>query len=189
MMSKNYTVIHYIQKKLEKFNPEFVECVSRCFCQIEESKEPDGCLSNTVALYVCAKEYGYSPKICYGLCSFQGKEFYHAWLEIDGIVIDMSIYGNINFCPFPTWDSKLDTPYIGTYEDAFLHYGKFVFDEDWPYALISRAEGWSVKKYMDTAPANAMWKLVCRYLGKTPTWELVDQLEPHIEGVRFERNV
>ena len=67
-MSKNYKGIHYIQEQLKDFDKSFVNCVIRCFNLIEENKEPDGCLSNTTALYICAKSCGYNPIICYGLC-------------------------------------------------------------------------------------------------------------------------
>ncbi|CUQ07512.1 Uncharacterised protein [Anaerostipes hadrus] len=82
----------YIQNQLKKFDPRFTKCVVRCFDLIKQFQESDGCLSNSVALYICAKEYGYDPILCYGLCEFDGKEFYHAWLEINDIVIDVSIY-------------------------------------------------------------------------------------------------
>ena len=90
-MSRNYTAIHYIQEQLKGFNPKFVDCVVRCFNLIEQNQEPNGCLSNSIALFICAKEYGYEPLLCYGLCKFDGKEFYHAWIEIDNTVIDMAI--------------------------------------------------------------------------------------------------
>lgn len=112
-MSKNYEVIHYIQKELESFDFEFVNCVIRCFNFIEEYHEPNGCLSNTVALYICAKKYGYNPIICYGLCKLDGRDFYHAWLEINGTIIDLSIYGNVNYSPYSMWDYKINLPYIG----------------------------------------------------------------------------
>lgn len=73
-MSKNYKGIHYIQEQLKDFDKSFVNCVIRCFNLIEENKEPDGCLSNTTALYICAKSCGYNPIICYGLvCKYMNK--------------------------------------------------------------------------------------------------------------------
>ena len=188
-MSRNYVAIHYIQEHLKDFNTKFVDCVVRCFNHIEQSREPDGCLSNTVALYICAKEFGYNPNICYGLCVLDDKEFYHAWLEIDNIIIDMAIYGNVNFSQYSMWDFKLDTPYVGTYEDADISYGRFVFDDDWAGTMISVVEGWSLDKYMNTLPRNAMWKIVCKFLDKTPTLSLVKHLEVYIDGIRFERNL
>jgi hypothetical protein len=54
-MSKNYEVIHYIQKQLDGFHPGFVDCVVRCFNLIEQEREADACISSTAALYICAK--------------------------------------------------------------------------------------------------------------------------------------
>lgn len=188
-MGKNYKAIHYIQEKLNGYNSKFVDSVIRCFNNVEQSKEGNGCLSNTVALYICAKEYGYNPKICFGLCSFEEKEFYHAWLEIDEIIIDISIYGNVNYSPLALWDKKIDTPYIGSYVDSHIHYGKFLFDNDWEEAQISRAEGLTLEQYMDGLPNYEMWKLVCKYLNRTLTKELIGHLREHIKDVKIEKAI
>lgn len=187
-MSRNYNAIHYIQAQLKGFNPKFVDCAVRCFNLIEQNQEPNGCLSNSIALFICAKEYEYKPSLCYGLCEFDGKGFYHAWLEIDNIVIDMSIYGNANYSPFSMWDNKLDTPYIGSYEDSVIQYGKFKFDDDWSDSMIAQAEGWSFERYMNEVPQNAMWKIVCKFLDRTPTNNLVEYLKTHIKNKSIERN-
>lgn len=186
-MSRNYTAIHYIQDKLKGFNPKFVECVVRQFNMIDTNKEPDGCLSNSITLYICAKEYGYEPKLCYGLCVYDEREFYHAWLEIDDIIIDLSLYGNVNFSPYSMWDKKLDVPYIGSYEDSEVHYGKFEFDDDWSGSMISFAEGWTFTKYMDGMPQNAMWKILCKIIDKTPTKDLIEHFKMLIVDIKIER--
>jgi len=187
-MSRNYSAIHYIQNQMKDFDPKFVDCVVRCFNMIDQTHEPDGCLSNSIALFICAKEYGYNPVLCYGLCELNQKEFYHAWLEIDNIVIDMSIYGNVNFSSYSLWDNKLDKPYIGSYEESATHYGKFEFDKNWRNAMIAKAEGLSFTQYINMAPNNAMWKLVCKILDKTPTQNLVKHLETHIKNNIIKRN-
>ena len=186
-MKRNYTAIHYIQNQLKGFNPKFIDCVTRCFNLIEQYQEPDGCLSNSILLFICAKEYGYDPVLCYGLCELDGIAFYHAWLEIDGIVIDLSIYGNVNYSPFSLWENNLDVPYIGTYQDSVVQYGKFKFDDDWSYSMIAQMEGWSFEKYMNGLPRNAMWKGVCKILDRTPTNNLVEHLKTHIKDQMIER--
>lgn len=182
-MKKNPEAICYIQNQLKNFNPKFVKCVERCFNRVCEIEEDNGCFSNTVALYVCAKEFGYNPQICYGLCSFNDKEFYHVWLEIDGVVIDISIYGNINYSPFSLFDFCLQTPYIGNYEDSFVKYGKFVFDEDFPSSLIYSYVNLTVEQYIDYCPVkNAMWNLICEYFGENPTPNLLNHFRTIIKG-------
>lgn len=178
-MNRNYTAIHYIQERLKGFNPKFIDCVVRYFNLIEQNQEPDGCLSDSIALFVCAKEYGYEPILCYGLCKIDGREFYHAWLEIDGTIIDIAIYGNVNYGWFPILGCEIDTPYIGSYQnsDSIVQYGKFEFDSDWSKAAISQMEGWSFEQYMNGLPQNAMWKLVCKFLDKTPTNNLIEHLK------------
>lgn len=179
---KNYAAIHYIQEQLRDFNPKFVNCVVRCFNYMDNNRIPDGCLSNTVVLYVCAKEYGYRPELCYGLCSLFGIQFYHAWLEMDGTVIDLAIYGNVNFSPFSLWDFVLDTPYIGSYVDSVVEYGKFVFDEDWKISQISKMEGMSLEQYVNNAPENCVWKQIFSTMDKTPTRNLKEHLTSFIRG-------
>lgn len=184
-MSRNYKAIHYIQEQLKDFNPDFINCVIRCFNYIEQNKEPDGCLSNSAILYICAKKYGYDPLICYGLCSIDGKEFYHAWLEINDTIIDLSIYGNINFSPYFIWDEKIETPFIGEYNNDKISYGKFIFDEDWTYAAISQIQGKTLIQYMDKPANNSMWRLVCNCMDKTFTTDLLEELRTYAVNVQF----
>ncbi len=186
-MSSNSLVDTYIKDQLKDFNADFVKCVCRCFDLLEKSKEPDGCLSNTAALFVCAKEYGYNPEICYGLCELDGKQFYHAWLTINDIIIDMAIYGNVNYSPYSMWDFKLKTPYIGTYNEATMHYRKFEFDNDWNGSNIAQIEGWTLEKYMNAAPQSIMWRLTCMYLGKQPTSSYIEHLKTLVKGVKIDR--
>lgn len=184
-MSKNYKGIHYIQEQLKDFDKSFVDCVIRCFNLIEENKEPDGCLSNTSALYICTKSCGYNPIICYELCNLDGRDFYHAWLEINGIIIDLSIYGNVNYSHYSMWNYKIDTPYIGKYDNSKILYGKFKFDQDWSKSLISQITGKTLIQYMNGSPRYGMWKLVCKFMDKTLTKDLLQQLQKYAENVQF----
>ena len=192
-MVLNYPANYYIQCQLKDFNQEFVDCVIRCFNMIDHNEEPDGCLSNSVALYVCAKEYGYDPVLCYGLCSYEQKLFYHAWLEIDGMVIDPSIYGNVNYgFSFRLLGvSKMLYPYVGFYDDSYkdgISYGKFLFDDDWSKSLLYAMEGKTFEQYMDGLPQHAMWKVACLYLNKPFTKNYMFHLKKLIKGKRIEKN-
>lgn len=182
-MYRNQTAINYIMQQMKGFKPEFVKCVIRCFEFIDSIQQPDGCLSNSVALYICAKEFGYRPKLCYGLCELEGMSFYHVWLEINGIVVDLSIYGNVNFSPVVRMfcQKTLDTPYIGTYEDGVITYGRFRFDEDWGTAAISQMEGLTFEQYMDTAPNDEMWWMTCRFLNERPVRKTIRHLRTLIK--------
>ena len=187
-MSKNYKAIHYIQNKLKNYNPNFVKCVLRQFEMIDSTEEPDGGMSNSAVLYICAKEYGYNPKLCYGLCGYEDKKFYHTWLEIDDIVIDLSIYGYTNFGLFSCFfTNKMEVPYIGPYKNDKVQYGRFRFDEDWSHAAISFVEGLSLEKYMDGLPENAMWKYLCIIMDKEPSIEFVNHCRKLIADVNITR--
>ena len=184
----NNSVSGYIRQKLKGFNEEFVTCVINSFNFTVEQKVADGCLLNTAALFVCARECGYNPVICYGLCTLEGVGFYHAWLEIQGIVIDVAIYGNINYSPLSVWGFKVDTPYIGSYDKTAITYGRFEFDEDWKRSPIAKVEGWLLDDYLDTLPMGMMWEYICRLLNKPVTVALIQQLRRLIKGVRIERH-
>lgn len=152
---------------------------------LKKNKEPNGCLSNTAALYICAKSFGYNPIICYGLCNLDGRDFYHAWLEINGIIIDLSIYGNINYSPYSMWNYTIDTPFIGEYSDSNISYGRFKFDQDWSKSLIGQIAGKTLIQYMNGAPQYRMWKLVCKFMDKTLTKDLLQRLQRYAENVQF----
>lgn len=65
----------YIQNQLKNFDPRFTKCVVKCFDLIVQFQESDGCLSNSVALYICAKEYGYDQFFVMGYVNLMGKNF------------------------------------------------------------------------------------------------------------------
>lgn len=62
-MAKDYNAIHYIQNQVKKYNidDKLSDLLIRGFNLIYNSKEADGCASNTIALYVCLKNMGYNP--------------------------------------------------------------------------------------------------------------------------------
>lgn len=184
-MYRNQTAVNYIRQQMKGFKPEFVKCVIRCFEFIDSTHQPNGCLGNSVALYICAKEFGYRPKLCYGLCRVEWVSFYHAWLEINGTIIDPSIYGNINFNPKvrQSCQAMLNTPYIGTYKTSVINYGRFEFDESWKSAQISQAEGMSFEQYMDKDPNNGMWLVTCKFLNKLPVRKTIKHLRTLIKNV------
>lgn len=186
-MARNYVAIHYIHDKLKGFDSKFIDCVTRCFNFTDHFQLPDGCLSNSVALYICAKKFGYNPTLCYGLCRLEEKEFYHVWLDIEDTIIDIGIYGNVNFNPLLSNCHKLDTPYIGSYENRNIYYGKFEFNENWRYSQIYQAEGKTFEEYMDGLPHNTMWKIVCDFLDKAPTRKLINNLRNYVKNERIER--
>ncbi len=192
-MAKNYEAIHYIRQQLNGFDKLFIDSVVRCFCILDENKEHNGCMSNTAAMFLIARKCGYDPEFCYGICQIENKEFYHAWLEIDGIIIDPSIYGNINF-GVGFEDYQTSYPFIGTLEESDILYQKYKFDDDWKEmeklgvnTLCGFIDGKTLEQYMDGLPGNMMWKLTCRYMDMTPSKELVSELRGYCSGVLFDK--
>lgn len=127
-----------------------------------ENRDDDGALSNSVVLFVCLRYLGLDPKICFGLCNrnTNGKEFYHVWIELDGKVLDISIFGTLNYSQFDL-ETKLHLPVImEDYDTAPFDYGRFVFDEDWNKSVISYGIQTTVFKYIHNSPYNCMYRLI-----------------------------
>lgn len=189
-MAKDYYSIHYIQNQMEKYNVDdkLSDLLIRGFNLIYNNKESDGCASNSIVLYVCLKKLGYDPQVCYGLCTVEnGFCFYHMWLELDGKIIDLAIYGNAKFSFLS--DELADiitTPIVlETYNESKIHYGKFVFDDDWKEAALYALEKMSLKEYIENAPNNSMKKLLCRYMDISPTISNVNKLLDNVNNFRF----
>lgn len=167
---------------------KLADLLIRGFNLIYNNQEADGCAANTIALYVCLKNMGYNPQIYYGLCTAE-KDFcfYHMWLELDGKIIDLAIYGNAKFSFLS--DELADiitTPIVlETYDESKVHYGKFVLDDDWKYAGISAIENMSLKEYINNAPNNGMKKLICRYMDVSPTMENINKLLDNVSDFCF----
>lgn len=185
-MGKDYEMIRYIRGRMEGFDERFVSAVVKLFGRMVEAREPDGCMSNSALLLACAKYCGYDAKLCYGLCSNGKHELYHAWLEINDCVFDIGIYGNSHFSPLYL-DEPLERPVINTkYENAPIHYGRFVFDEDWKEASLRGVEHLSVEKYFDNSERKILWQFVCTLLDMSPTKDNVDKIRESIKGIIIE---
>lgn len=166
--------LFYIHNKLQGYDQNFINVAENMFINIIRSKEADGCISNTVMLYICAKFYRLNARLCYGVVEVKGLEFYHMWLELDDIIIDLSIYGNINF-PHPLFlntiknlNIQLYYPNIGPYQTVTGKYYRFRRDSDYFMSNISRVEGTSIHEYMsfmNTVHDDRLWYLCCSYLG------------------------
>ena len=162
-MGKNYKVLHYIKKQVDQYdgNAKLYDILSRSFNLINEYKDPDGCLSTSIALYICLTEAGYKPKIRYGLIrTVDDCEYYHAWLELENLVIDLAIYGNANFNPLFNSKITIEYPVVLEKTNDQLIYNAFLFDDDWPYSAIYVAENWSLYQYVMKAPMNGMHKII-----------------------------
>ena len=187
-MAKNYLVLHYIQNQLKNFdnNVKVSELLFKCFSLLEKTKEHDGCLSTSVALFVCLKELGYNPELCYGLCSTKnGNEFYHAWIELDNKVIDIAIYGNLNFSPFTAFKIPVDLPIVlENYDDCYINYKKFIFDESWEYAAIKKAEDWTIFQYINNSPQKGMYKIINKLMNEPLSYK-VENIVAKYKGVKI----
>ena len=162
---RNYEMIHLIQAA--GLPEDAKNVVVRAFNKMNETKEPDGCLSTSVTICIAMEYLGYSPNLCIGKFVLNGHDFYHAWTELDGKVIDVAIFGNSSFSPY--WRDEVIIPQVNRkYLETDVKYEPFVFDEDFKDAQISKMMGQSFYFYCDNAPKrNAIWNLILYYLDTT----------------------
>lgn len=165
---------------------ELTDILIRCFNRICTIEEPNGCLSNSIALLVALRHLGFMPQLCYGLCVTPGGyELYHAWIELDGKVLDLAIFGNSHFSPL--WlDEGLAPVVFEDYEKTAVKYGKFVFDEDWQSSSIYSALNYgTLANYINKAPNDGMWRLIFSLLDMVQTKERKAMLEAYVDGEGF----
>ena len=185
-MARDYQARKLIAERASKYDdPKMTEILTRTFDIMVNTQEPDGCMSNSVVMYAILRSFGYEPEFCYGLCvSPKGYEFYHAWLTLNGEVLDLSIYGNSHFSPL-WYDEPLNPVVFETTDNTAVRYGNRVFDQDWPASMISQAVKMSMEQYIDRCPNNGIWKLIFRILNVTPNKNTRDELKRFISKEPF----
>lgn len=163
------TPIRYIREHLCNFDKDFRNYVIRCFNIMEDFHEPFGDVLYSVLLYICAKMQGYSAVICYGDCEVSGYLFPHAWLEVDDVVVDIGIYGNINYGSFAIDGITAAYPYIGTYDQcADIVYNRFVFESN-SSSRVYGIDFMPVSDYMNNSPKQLAWTLLMKILNREDT--------------------
>ena len=172
-MSKNYDLMHFVQNRITENNisEEAGNFIKNQVSIIEKTKETSGYLSNTVALYVCLKSIGIDSKIRYGLSATEcGQTFYNVWLEIDGKIIDLSIYGLLKFGETEL-KSRIDTPIImGEYGKSVIQYSCYDFGDDYEkIPLYDVVERKTIYEYINSAPSDGMRNLICNTAGLIPS--------------------
>ena len=192
-MARDYQARKYIADRSAEYNDSrLTAALVKAFDIIYNNQEPDGCMSNSVALHIILRSFGYDPKLCYGLCiTPAGNEMYHAWLELDGKVLDLAIYGNSHFSRF--WHEDPVGPVVfEKYTDTAVKYGDHIFDDDWDECMISKIVGMgSVSGYVSRAPhvnhpsGNGMWKVIFSILDETYTDARRQELERFVSKEAF----
>ncbi len=179
-MARDYKMMHYIQSQLAPLGDDkLTYAITKAFNRMCAVGEHNGCLSTSVQFYIVMKYLGYSPKLCYGLVYPPDRhEIYHAWIELNGKIIDVAIFGNANYSPLAHF--TVDKPIVYEEYDSvkeIMEYHPFEFDDDWHNADISVMQGRTIKEYCDLSPRGMMWKLTFDLLDMSPTVDNKRKLE------------
>lgn len=165
---RDYEAIHIIQNAGLPKDAAYV--LVRNFNKMYEAQEPDGCLSMSSVNCLTLAYLGYYSMVRMGQVEINGRPFYHAWAELDGKVIDNSIYGNTHFSPFADILPPVMPQINKAYGETDIQYFPDKFDKDfkeWPAHIIY---GVNLAVYLDKAPRrNALWNLALYCLDKAPT--------------------
>ncbi len=187
---RNYELIHMIQNA--GLGKDVESVVVRAFNKMFDAKEPDGCLSTSVSICLALEYLGYKPQLCVGKFWYGDHDFYHAWTELDGRIIDVSIYGNTAFSQY--WKDGIVNPQVNKdYLETDIKYEPFMFDDDFNDSMISLMMGKTFYYYCDHAPKrNAIWNMILNYLD-TSSLEVLDKVKTismnHIIGERRSEDV
>jgi hypothetical protein len=188
-MARDYKARNYIVQQAAKYGDQrLTDVLIRTLDIMVNTREPDGCMSNSVALYVILRSFGYEPEFCYGLCvAPNGFEFYHAWLELGGEVLDIAVYGNSHFSQY--WEYEPMLPVVFEKRDStVVHYGNRVFDQEWSESMIFRAVKMSMEQYIACCPNNGIWALIFRILNVTKSKEKKEELSRFVLKEPFNAN-
>ena len=159
---KNYDMIHLIQAA--GLSKDVEKVVVRVFNMLNDARDSQGCLTSSVVLCIALEYLGYLPKLCLGKFWAFGHDYYHAWTEIDGKVIDIAIYGNTSFSQY--WRDGIIMPQVNkAYDETDVKYEPFIFDEGYEETWIGAVMGWSFYDYCEKAPKrNVVWNMILHCL-------------------------
>ncbi len=189
-MKRNYTLNKYVRNECSVFlNDKATSGIEKCFDFLYQNEEPQGCLYSSIINFAILSYNGYSPKLCYGLCKNDGNEFYHAWIELNGKILDIAIYGNTNFNPW-NLGAKLDFPIIFKDFNEHIVYNNQKFDSDWPNSGIYNISIQKMSQYIENN--SKVWNLLERLIGdvfksskvlKEKIYELLDKYDSNERGL------
>lgn len=122
------------------------------------------CHSISSVIYIALAELGYAPDLLIGeVLSNNGTPFDHSWVELDGKVIDLAVWKNMQ-------GNRICNPIVMnidviTGKPHNLSYGIRFLGLD---AQASIAQSLSLSEYMDSYPndRNKLWNLVSLFLNR-----------------------
>lgn len=179
-MSRNYDIVHYIQKNTADMDPNAMSAIVRMFNRLEDRNSYASALSTSVTLFLAMKYLKLSPKLILGTVQYQGLSYPHAWLELNEKIFDLAIYEDIKHHPvLKERGLTIIKPQINIeYEVAAkeICYYPFQFGETWAMADMKRLVGKTFESYIDASPFADILADVCYILEISEVPENLDFL-------------
>lgn len=169
-MSKNYEIIHHIEKHMESKSSILTSAVVRMFNRLEERQCYASALSTSITLFLAMKHLGENPKLILGTIQHQGLSYPHAWIELDDKVFDIATYQDIKHHPvFKDRELSLILPQVNIgYESAAndngMEYYPFQFCGTWELANMYKTVGKTFEEYAEASPYIDIWADLCYIL-------------------------
>lgn len=163
-MSKNYFVLHYIQNQLSEYDERIVKAVQRLFSIEDQAKEKQGCVIDSVVLFLIFKKYGINAEIHLGeICADGKQDAYHCWLTVNDKLFDIGIYGNSNYNREYYKGPQLNTPFIN---ESFTNLGgiRYIDGSTESDSWLSELSEKSVLDYVKKCPNDRVNLLICKAL-------------------------
>lgn len=164
-MSKDYETIHLIQAQMKDVPGDITDLIVRMYNRLENKKRYASGLSTSITMFLAMKHLGYNPLLILGTVRFQGISFPHAWLELDGKIIDIAIAEDTKYHPVLSDKVKpVQVQCYQSYDNAELDYFDFQFSEMWPMHGMKQVVGKNLAEYINMAEDIDILAEVCSIL-------------------------
>ena len=184
-MSKNYDIIHYIQKECD--NSTVSKITTRLFTRLDGQSTYASALSASVTLVLALAMNNIPAQLILGTVEIPSieKRFPSAWVEVNDKIYDLSIYFDTLRHPVFKEHEILIKPQINVdYDDADVEYYDFQYIDIFDMSDIARTVGKTFKAFCNESPnGDDIWCDVFYATNINQTKERFEKLQSIAENL------